>query len=104
MERIRNFELANIRMEEQERYKLKVKEYQEELEISHRARMEKLRDREAEVIQRVATKMKDIEKYNYDARQRILRDMEAVKAKEEELERMKAKLDDRERLLDTVSK
>jgi len=26
--------------------------------------------------------MKDVEKYNYDARQRILRDMEAVKAKE----------------------
>lgn len=37
--------------------------------------MEKLREREAEVVQRVTNKMKDIEKYNYDARQRILRDM-----------------------------
>lgn len=55
--------------------------------------MEKLRDREAEVVQRVATKMKDIEKYNYDARQRILRDMEAVKAKEEELEQLRLKLE-----------
>ena len=44
--------------------------------------MDKLRDRETEVIKRVAQKMKDVEKYNYDARQRILRDMEAVKAKE----------------------
>jgi hypothetical protein len=44
--------------------------------------LEKLRDREAEVIKRVTEKMKDVEKYNYDARQRILRDMENVKAKE----------------------
>lgn len=37
--------------------------------------------------------MKDVEKYNYDARQRILRDMENVKAKEEELERLRMKLE-----------
>lgn len=65
--------------------------------------MEKLRDRETEVLARVAGKMKDIEKYNYDARQRILRDMENVKAKEEELERMKAKLDERERLINAAA-
>ena len=60
---------------------MKIKEYQEELDVSYRGKMEKLREREAEVIKRVADKMKDVEKYNYDARQRILRDMEAVKAK-----------------------
>jgi hypothetical protein len=36
--------------------------------------MEKLREREAEVIQRVTAKMKEIETYNYQARQRILKD------------------------------
>lgn len=44
--------------------------------------MEKLREREADVVQRVANKMKEVEKYSYDTRQRILRDMESVKAKE----------------------
>lgn len=29
--------------------------------------------------------MKDVESYNYEARQRILRDMENVRAREEEL-------------------
>lgn len=47
--------------------------------------MDKLRDREAEVIQRVANKMKEVETYNYQARQRMLRDLESIKAREEEL-------------------
>jgi asparagine synthetase A len=51
--------------------------------------MEQLREREAEVINRVATKMKDIEKYNFTARQNILKDMESVKAREEELDKLK---------------
>lgn len=44
--------------------------------------MEKLREREAEVIQRVTNKMKEIETYNYQARQRLLRDFETMKARE----------------------
>ena len=54
--------------------------------------MEKLPEREAEIIQRVTTKMKEIETYNYQARQRILRDMENVRAREEELDKMKEQL------------
>lgn len=37
-------------------------------------KMEKLREREAEVIQRVTNKMKEIETYNYQARQRTLKE------------------------------
>lgn len=55
-------------------------------------------------MMRVTNKMKDIEKYSYDMRQKVLRDMEAVKAKEEELEVYKSKLDDRERLLTATMK
>ena len=40
-------------------------------------------------MNRVATKMKDIETYNYQARQRMLNDLESIKVREEELERMK---------------
>ena len=43
LSRVRNFEIANIRMEEQEKNKLKMKDYEEELESSYRAKMEKLR-------------------------------------------------------------
>ena len=62
-------------MEELEKNKLKMKEYQEELDISYRNKLQKLREREAEVIQRVANKMKDIESYNYQARQKMLNDL-----------------------------
>ena len=58
--------------------------------------MEKLREREAEVIQRVTSKMKEIENYNYQARQRMLRDMENIRAREEELERVKEQLQQKE--------
>jgi|JI6StandDraft_1071083.scaffolds.fasta_scaffold165374_1 hypothetical protein len=58
--------------------------------------MEKLREREAEVIQRVTSKMKEIESYNYQARQRMLRDMENIRAREEELERVKEQLQQKE--------
>lgn len=54
--------------------------------------MEKLREREAEVIQRVTSKMKEVESYNYQARQRILKDYETMKAREEELDRLKDQL------------
>jgi cell division protein FtsX len=40
-------------------------------------------NREKEMIDRMANKMKGIEKYNYESRQKILRDMEDVKAREE---------------------
>ena len=83
--RVRSFEIANIRMEEQERSRLKMRDIEEELENSYRAKLEKLREREAEVIQRVTAKMKEVETYSYQARQRVLKDMEVVRAKEEEL-------------------
>lgn len=60
IKRVREFEIANIRLEEQEKGKLKMREFQEEIENNYRMKMEKLREREAEVIQRVTSKMKEI--------------------------------------------
>jgi hypothetical protein len=36
--------------------------------------------------------MKEVESYNYQARQRMLKDLETIKAREEELERMKEQM------------
>lgn len=54
--------------------------------------MEKLREREAEVIQRVTNKMKEIETYNYQARQRTLKEYQNLKIRQEELDRLKDQL------------
>jgi len=40
--------------------------------------------------------MKQVESYNYEARQRILRDMDNVRAREEELSQLKEQLQVRE--------
>jgi hypothetical protein len=52
------------------------------MEDNYRAKMEKLREREAEVLQRVTNKMKEVETYNYQMRQKILYDLEKVRARE----------------------
>lgn len=41
--------------------------------------------------------MKEVESYNYQMRQNMLRDFEAIKVKEDELERLKGELLDRQR-------
>lgn len=78
-----------------------MRDFEEELELAYKKKLDKLREREAEVIQRVTNKMKEVESYNYQARQKILRDMESVKAKEEELDRAKAALQQRQ--LNTIA-
>ena len=64
--------------------------------------MQKLRERESEVVKRVAAKMKEVEKYNYDSRQRMIRDLENIKAKEQELDRLKATLEMKQLKLTTL--
>jgi uncharacterized caspase-like protein len=61
--------------------------------------MAKLRDREQEVIQKVTQKMKQIEDFNYQNRQKVLKDMEMVKQKEAELEKFKLILEQKEKTL-----
>ena len=48
-------------------------------------------------MNRVSAKMKEAETYNYQMRQKILRDMEAVKVKEDEVLRIKTLIEERER-------
>jgi len=48
--RIREFEFSLVRIEEAEKYKIKMEEYREELERIHLERLNKLRVREKETI------------------------------------------------------
>lgn len=86
-------------MEERDRYNLMVKEIKEEFELSYKDKMAKLRDREQEVIQRVTHKMKQIEDFNHQNRQKVLKDLEMIKQKEAELERYRLMLEQKEKAL-----
>jgi hypothetical protein len=45
IKRIRDFEIAKVRLDEQEKSKLRMRDYEEELELSYQTKLEKLRER-----------------------------------------------------------
>jgi len=106
--RIREFELANIRLDEAEKYRLKMEQYRDELDKVYTDKLQKLREREKDTIERCKQQLKALEAASYDYRQKFLKDFELNKMKEEGLEKQmrfekenikaqKERLDDLER-------
>ncbi|KRX11042.1 hypothetical protein PPERSA_05151 [Pseudocohnilembus persalinus] len=87
--RIRNFEISNIRLEENEKAANEMQEYREELEKKYQEKLQRLREREKETLDRCAQKMKDIESYNHDHRQKLIKDFEMLKLREEAVEQQR---------------
>jgi len=85
--RIREFELANIRLDEAEKYRLKMEQYREELDRVYTDKLQKLREREKDTIERCKQQLKALEAASFDYRQRFLKDFEMNKMKEEGLEK-----------------
>lgn len=85
--RIREFELANIRLDEAEKYRLKMEQYREELDKVYTDKLQKLREREKDTIERCKQQLKALEAASYDYRQKFLKDFELNKMKEEGLEK-----------------
>lgn len=63
--------------------------YREELEKSYADKLNKLRDRERDTLDKCANKMKEIETVNHDHRQRILKDFELLRMREEEVDKQR---------------
>ncbi|KAL4502122.1 hypothetical protein ABPG72_000357 [Tetrahymena utriculariae] len=87
--RIREFEMAAVRMEEQEKYRKLMSEYREELEKGYMDRLTKLREREKDTLEKCTNKMKEIESINHDHRQRILKDFELLRMREHEIDKQR---------------
>lgn len=67
-----------------------MEEYREELERLHQERLSKLRTREKETIEKCNERIRFVEAANHDHRQKILKDFELLKLREEDLEKRKA--------------
>jgi len=85
--RIREFELANIRLDEAEKYRIKSEQYREELDRVYTEKLQRLKERERDTIERCKHQLKSLEVASYDYRQKFLKDHEINKLKEEELEK-----------------
>lgn len=87
--RFREFEASAIRIEEANRYSQQMENYREELEKTYQERISKFRVREKLSLDQCTDKMKFIETANHDHRQKILKDFELLKMREEQLEKQK---------------
>lgn len=85
--RVKEFECAQIRIDEAEKQRRKMEEYREQLEKNYQDKLSKLRDREKDALDRAAQKMKEIEGLNYHYRQKIMKDHELLKLKEQDLKK-----------------
>lgn len=59
-----------------------MQEYREELEKNYQDKLNKLRERERDVLERSGAKTKELESLNYNYRQKIMKEHEYIKLKE----------------------
>lgn len=64
-------------------------EYREEIEKNYMDKLNKLREREKDTIEKCGQKMKEIETANHQNRQRILKDFELLRMREEEVDKQR---------------
>lgn len=85
--RMKEIEISAVRIEEASKYRVKMQEYRNELEQVHQDKLARLKQREAETIERCKMKEKEIENASFDHRQRVLKDMEILQIKEQEIKK-----------------
>lgn len=66
------------------------------MDLKYKEKLAKLQQREQEVIERVTEKMKEVESFNHQQRQKILKDLEMIRLKEKDLASLEDALSRRE--------
>ncbi|KAL2634172.1 hypothetical protein R1flu_005651 [Riccia fluitans] len=83
--RIREYETNALRVEEASRYRRQLAKDREELEELYKARLERIREREESLMERLIAKEKAIETDAYEQRQKLLVDITNLRDREEKL-------------------
>lgn len=82
--RLKEFELSKLRIEEAQKYRQKIQEYRDELEMLQNDKLRELKLREQEAWDRIKNRERDLDKQAFELRQRQLRDEEVLRARENE--------------------
>lgn len=85
--RLKEFELSKLRMDEAQKYRAKLQEYRDEMETLHQDKLRELKLRESEAWERIKNKEREMEKMSFEHRQKILRDEELVRFKEQDIKK-----------------
>lgn len=103
VEKIRNFEITTIRLDEAEKARQHVEEVRKELEKTYIEKLTKLREREQEIIEKFKSQLKNLELANEEQRLLVIKDIDTdnkVRAEKERYldEERKAVTAERDRL------
>lgn len=87
IQRLKDFEVSKLRMEEAQKYRNKLTEFTDEMEKLHLEKVKELKHREQETLQRIKNKEREVEHVAYEHRQKVLKDEEMLRYKEAEIKK-----------------
>lgn len=85
--RLKDFEVSRIRMEEAARYRDKMEAFRSEMETMHLEKVKELKGREESAMDRIRNKERDVEKVSYGHRQKVLKDEEVMRFRENDIKK-----------------
>lgn len=87
IQRLRDFEVSKLRMDEAQKYRNKLTQFTEDMEKLHLEKVRELKARESETIERIKHKEREVEKVAFEHRQKVLKDEEMLRYKEAEVKK-----------------
>lgn len=94
--RIREIEMSHVRLEENEKWKIKFESFRDDVEKEYFAKLQKLKERENDLIEKTKSKMRELETTAFEHRQKVAKDLELLDLKEAEMRKRIS--NDRERI------
>ena len=85
--RLKEFEVSRIRMEEAARYRDKMESFRMEMEQLHLDKIKELKLRETNATDRLRQRETEIEKAAYEQRQKVLKDEELMRYRENDIKK-----------------
>lgn len=85
--RFKELELSQLRLQESAKYREKIDEFQNELDSIHQEKIKELKLREREVLTRVREKERQVESAAFEHRQKVIKDLEMLRMKESEMKK-----------------
>lgn len=87
MERFRSTELANMRLEEKEKYQSEIENARKEYEVYYQQKLKDLATREEDILGRSSKEKQLFDKEAFEERQKLLNEMQLLKEREMEMKK-----------------
>ena len=85
--RLKDFEMSKLRIEEAQKYRQKIQEYRDELEVLQSDKLRELKLRESEAWERIKNRERDLDKQAFEQRQKMITNEEVLRSRENEMKK-----------------